>query len=207
VIVYNTAKVGSPPSRLADLTGAEWRGRVAMARPEFGTTRGQMAMLYDVWGPDAFRAWLEGLKDNGLRLYDGNSAVVRGVAYGEADVGLTDTDDVWSGQRNGWPVELRYEARDPAANPPSPGPMPIPNTVARVRGGPNPEGAASLINFLLGERVERMLASSESGNTPLRPAVAAEFADRAVPEPAAVDLARVAAAVPGAMEVCRAVLG
>ncbi|MEZ6163920.1 MAG: hypothetical protein R3B67_05735 [Phycisphaerales bacterium] len=32
--------------------------------------------------------------------------MVRAVAMGEIDVGLTDTDDVWSGQQNGWKVDF-----------------------------------------------------------------------------------------------------
>ena len=57
-------------------------------------------------GAEGFRSWAQGLKANGLRLYDGNSSVVRAAANGEIDVGLTDTDDVYSGQKQGWPLAM-----------------------------------------------------------------------------------------------------
>ncbi|QKK07177.1 MAG: solute-binding protein [Planctomycetota bacterium] len=91
----------APPSRLRDLTGDRFRGRVGMARPRFGTTRGHMGALLATAGTAVFRAWLEAMAANGLRLYDGNSTVVRAVTEGELDVCLTDTDDVWAQQLPG----------------------------------------------------------------------------------------------------------
>ena len=55
--------------------------------------------------------------------------------------------------------------------------MLIPNTVARVGGGPHPETAARLIEFLLSARAEQMIAESVSRNIPLGP-------ERAPPDPA-----------------------
>jgi len=112
VIVYRASRVpeAQVPRRLDALTDPTWRGRVAMARPEFGTTRGHLAALIQQHGPEATESWLRALKANALKVYSGNSTVVRAVAQGEADLGLTDTDDVWSGQRNGWDVEAAYES-------------------------------------------------------------------------------------------------
>src|SRR5690606_15422723 len=105
-------------------------------------------------GPDALRAWLRAMAANGVRLYDGNATIVRAIAHGEIDLGLTDTDDVWAAQRNGWPVAMVFERRDePAPSDPaalfSRGPLLIPNTIALVRGGPNPDAARRLVDFLL----------------------------------------------------------
>jgi iron(III) transport system substrate-binding protein len=44
----------------------------------------------------------------------------------------------------------------------------IPNTVALIKGGPNPEAGKKLIDFLLSKEVEQMLAFSDSGQIPLR---------------------------------------
>lgn len=123
VIVSRTSRVPASevPTRLDALTDPRWRGRVAMARPEFGTTRGHLAALIEHNGPEATEAWLRAMKANGLRVYSGNSTVVRAVAQGEVDLALTDTDDVWSGQRNGWDVEASFEADDGAAPPAAPG--------------------------------------------------------------------------------------
>lgn len=216
VIAYNTVRLPADkaPRRASDLIDPSWKGRVGMARPQFGTTRGQMGFYQSLWGDEQFRAWLKGLKDNGVRLYDGNSAVVRGISQGEIDVGLTDTDDVYAAQREKWPVALVLEAHEAApgegeAGPPmrSPGAMPIPNTAALVKGGPNGDAGRGLLDYILGARVERMLASSESRNTPIRPALLKEFPANAIPGAAALDIPRVAYRIPAAMKACDEVLG
>lgn len=108
VLVYNTkfVKPEEVPTRLAQMTDARWKGRVGIARPQFGTTRGHMAALRMACGESAYAKWLEGLKANDLRLYDGNASVVRAVATGEIHIGLTDVDDVHAGWANKWPLAM-----------------------------------------------------------------------------------------------------
>lgn len=211
VLAYNTERVKADeaPHRLADLVEARWKGRVGMADPRFGTTRGAMAALVAKWGSEQTRQWLEAMKGNGMRLYAGNSTAVRAVAAGEIDVCLTDTDDVWAAQANGWPVSLVYESldSDQGADFASFGALLLPNTVALVRGGPNPQGAAILIDYLLGVEVERILASSDSHNIAMRAEIAREFGKYAVEHPAELDLAEVASKMDEAMALCAEVLG
>ena len=121
----------------------------------------------------------------------GNAGVVRAVADGEADLGMTDTDDVWAAQANGLKVELVYPRHGPDGEPGA-GTLLIPNTVGLVAGGPNPEHAAALIDFLLSEATERLLAESVSHNIPLRPWLADEYPEWVVPDPLKIDYARVA---------------
>jgi len=171
-VVYNTKKLTleGVPRGLRALAGPEWKGRIGMARPQFGTTRGQMGAVLAQVGPEKYRAWLEGLRFNGVRLYDGNSTVVRAVAQGEIEVGLTDSDDVYGGLREGWPVAMVASGFGGGE-----GALTIPNTIALVRGGPHPKEAAALIDFVLGAKVERMLAVGEARHTPIRPGLAAEL--------------------------------
>ena len=110
---------------------------------------------------------------------------------GEADLGIADTDDVWAAQARGLDVKLIYP-RHGLEEVTGAGTLLIPNTVARVRGGPNPLTAALLIDFLLSEHVERLLAESVSHNIPLGEAVADDYPRYAVPDPLAVDLQRAA---------------
>lgn len=173
-IGFNTKRLSADavPRRLEEFATAVWKGRFGMARPHFGTTRTHMAWFLESVGEEAYRRTLEGLKANGVRLYDGNSSVVRGIANGEIEVGLTDTDDVYAAERQGWPVAMVFEAGARGE-----GPLLIPNTVALVRGAPHPDEAGVLIDFLLGERVERMLAESEAGLGPIRADVRRSFPD------------------------------
>ncbi len=215
VIAYNTERVPEEeaPRELLELMDERWRGRVVMARPQFGTTRGHMAALDAVWSSGGFEHWLRAMQKNGLRLVDGNATVVRMVAGGEADVGLTDTDDVWAGQREGWPVGLTYARhRHPVVVGVSAGAenrigvLTIPNTVSLIEGGPNPEAGEALAAFLLSPRVERMLAESDSHNIPIRPELAAEFPEYAVPDPMDLSYEAIADHMDEAMRLCDEVL-
>ena len=206
VIVYAPDRVDPDevPRTWMDLTRPSLQGRIVMADPRFGTTGGHLGAMKAYWtklaGAAYYEAFLMGLADNRVRLLPGgNAAVVRAVADGEADLGLTDTDDVWAARAAGHDVQLIY-ARHMLKGVPGGGTLLIPNSVARVTGGPNPSRAAVLIDYLLGEQVERLLAGSVSHNVPVHAAVAAEFPEYAVPDPLEVNLSRTAAAMPGAID-------
>lgn len=210
-VVYNTARLkeADVPRSLGELADPKWKGRIGMARPQFGTTRAQMAWLLASCGEESFRAWLTALKANNVRLYDGNSAVVRAASQGEIDVGLTDTDDVVSGQREKWPVAMVLErAGEVKAGLCSPGPLCIANTVALVKGGPHSKEAAALIDFLLSEKVEKLLAESESRNLPIHEALAHTLQGKLPISPMEMpDLPMIHRAVPAAMKACTEILG
>lgn len=178
VLAYNTKLVEAAdvPRELAGLTDPKFKGRIAMARPEFGTTRGHMAALHSL-GEEAFRNWLEGVAANGLRLFDGNAAVVRAVASGESWLGLTDSDDALIAQSNGWPVgyiiissvpNQTWSRRAPIGDAElfPEGAMQIPSTVGLVSGAPHRLEAEKLINFLLSRQAERLLAEGEGHTLP-----------------------------------------
>jgi len=214
VIVYapNRLDANDIPETWMDLTSTQFKGRLVMADPRFGTTGGHLGAMKAYWrrefGPGFYQAFLMGLADNEVRLISsGNAGVVRAVASGEADVGMTDTDDVWLARDQGMNVEMVYPLHEPPNGTGGGGTLLIPNTVSRVRGGPNPETAGALIDFLLSEQGERLLAESSSRNIPLRPGLNEEYEDLHVPDPLDVDLRRAAAmrteAIEQAMRVLR----
>jgi iron(III) transport system substrate-binding protein len=202
VIAYNTERVtaGDAPRTLEDVLDGRWKGRLVMASPEFGTTGGDVASWFVHYGFDRARKILQALKANRIRLVDGNSTAVRMVATGRADICFTDTDDVYAGQRNGWPVAMNF--LDQAGE----GPLAIPNTAALINRAPHPREAKELMDFLLSEKLEEMLVVSDSHNAPIHPSLAARFKSYALPKPLDIDYHKVADRLPTAIAAAREIL-
>jgi iron(III) transport system substrate-binding protein len=164
-VVVNTNKLAlsEAPASLLELTNARWRGKFALAYPMFGTTSAQFIALRSEWGENGWLAWCRALAANKPLLVDGNSMVVKLVARGEALIGLTDSDDVIAGQREGLPI---------AAAPLNAESLLIPNTLAVVRGAPHPHEAQALFTFLQSPIVAEMLVARgaiETTNSAQRP--------------------------------------
>lgn len=154
-LVINTNRLSSysAPHSLAELTNAAWRGKLALANPQFGTTGAHFLALRQHWGEAAWENWCRALAANKPLVVDGNSVVVKFVAQGEALVGLTDSDDIADGQREGLPV---------AALPLTEEMLLIPNTVGIVRNSPHTEVAERLFEFLQQRSVVERLVSARA---------------------------------------------
>lgn len=166
VLIWNRDQVRDPPGSLLELADPKWRGEVVMANPLFGTTASEAAALFQVLGRERAEAHFRALKANGVRIVDGNAVVADWVGRGEAKVGVTDTDDAYSRIRDGKPLGMRFPDQEGI------GTLVIPNTVALVRDGPNPDGARRLIDYLVSPEVEAMLARGGARQLPLRDGVA-----------------------------------
>ncbi len=201
-IAYNPQRVKAEqaPRRLEDLLAAKWKGRLAMAGPQFGTTGGDVASWFVHYGPEQARRILQGLADNKVRLADSNSAAVKLVATGQVDAALTDTDDVYAAQRNGWSVAMNLLDQD------GQGALVIPNTVAIVRNGPHADLAGRLVEYLLSQAVEEALATSDAHNTPADPVLREKFKQYEIPHPLKIDYAKVSQAMPEALAAANEVL-
>ena len=171
-----------------------------MATPEFGTTSGDIASWFTHYGSERAEKILQQLKANKIRLVDGNSTAVRMIATGQADVCLTDTDDVYAAQRNGWPISMNYLDQD------SDGSLVIPNTAAIIKKGPHPEEAKVLMDFLLSEQLEKMLAASDSHNSPIHKSLTGQFEQYIIPKPLHIDYAQIADNLPTAIRTAREIL-
>lgn len=202
VLAYDPARIAPDqlPRTWRDLPPRQRLAQTAIAMPLFGTTRGHLAAMFAYWGTDAATATLQKLRVGEVLLADGNAHVVRLIASGRAIMGWTDTDDVWAARQRGQRIELAYLPLDEELPP-----VWVPNTIARVRGGPHPDAARELIDFLVSEQVERMIYESASRNVPLRPALREAVGyDGPTPEP--LDQQRIADAVPEAMAATRRIL-
>jgi iron(III) transport system substrate-binding protein len=188
VIAYNTKKVsaGDAPKKLEDCLDSKWKGRIVMASPAFGTTGGDVASWFAHYGQDKAQKILNALKANDIRFVEGNSTAVRMVASGQADICFTDTDDVYAGQRNSWPVALNF--LDQAGD----GVLVIPNTAAIIAGCPHPKQAEVFMDFLLGEKTELMLVQSDSHNSPIHQNLADKYKSYSIVNPLNIDYNKVA---------------
>jgi len=169
VIVYNTDHVSHDevPRSIFELTAPKWRGKVAVAYPQFGTTRTHVAALFARLGPQPAKRFLKELLANEVRIVEDNAMVKNLVARAHPDaspiyLGLTDTDDVLSGQADGEPVGMVYPDQGTL------GTLVIPSTVAVIRGAPHPDAARQLVDYLAGPEVESALAGGRAGFIPVR---------------------------------------
>ncbi len=148
------------PRSLLDLTNAIYQGRIAMAKPLFGTTATHFLVLRQHWGKSNWLAWCYALAGNKPLLLDGNSAAARFTARGEASVALTDSDDIAAQAREGSalrPLPLTAVS------------LLIPNTVGVIRGSPHPEAAQRLFDYLQRpEIVARLIAARALEGTEMR---------------------------------------
>ncbi|NIA15898.1 MAG: extracellular solute-binding protein [Nitrospiraceae bacterium] len=167
VIVYNTNLVKTPPQSILDLAKPEWKGRVAIAKPLFGTTATHAAALFALWGEERAKAFFQSLLDNEVGILPGNATVRDAVARGDYAMGLTDTDDANGAVVDGLPARWLFPDQEAGGL----GTLIIPNTVALIAGAPHPEAGKELIDFLLTPEVEKRLAGMRSIQIPLNPTV------------------------------------
>ena len=164
ILIYNTNMLHKTelPESIFELTKPEWKGRVAMAYPLFGTTATHIAGLYGKLGKEKTEAFLKELKTNGIIIVDGNSVTRDMVAEGKVPIAFTDTDDAHVAIQAKKPVGVLYPDQDTF------GTLLIPNTVALIHDCPHPEEGKRFIDYLLSKEVESKLAFSESAQMPLR---------------------------------------
>lgn len=164
VLIVNTNLVAEAdmPDSIFELTDEKWRGSVGLAFPLFGTTATHAAALFAALDKDQAEAYFHALQQNDVMIVDGNSTAKDRVANGQLKVAFTDTDDASLAIEAGKPVRMIFPDRNGM------GTLLIPNTVALVADGPNPDNGKKLIDYLLSEDVERTLSHSGSLQMPLR---------------------------------------
>lgn len=211
VLAYDPQRMQAAdvPRTWGDVSAAprDWLSRLAIANPQFGTTRGHIAAQFALWGPQQATEWLQRLRDGGAQVVDGNAQAVRSVESGNADWCMTDTDDVWAAQRRGSKMDIAYPIMDETGKA-----LWIPCTVAMVNGGPDEAAARELIEFLVSAEAELALARSDSHNVPVRPVLRAQLQSEEnseqffSEEPSAMDYEKIADAMGVAMDKARETL-
>ena len=132
------------PRSLFELTNRNWQGKISVAYPMFGTTSAHFLALREAWGEKIWRDWMTALAANHPFIEEGNSWVVQRVGRGEALIGLTDSDDAISAQREGLPIAI-IDSNEAM--------LCIPNTLGWVRGSTHQAEADELAAYLQGPAV------------------------------------------------------
>jgi iron(III) transport system substrate-binding protein len=165
ILIVNTQLVAESdrPKGLADLLNPKFKGKIAIAKPLFGTTATHATCLFAAWGDTKAKAFFSDLKKNEVQVLSGNKQVATAVGNGQALFGLTDTDDAMGEIDAARPVAIIYP--DQGAD--ELGTLFIPNVLAIPKGAPQPAEAEALGNTLLGPTVEGKLANGPSAQIPL----------------------------------------
>lgn len=151
------------PHGVKDMLDPRWKGQFALANPLFGTTSFHIASLFVLWGDERAKQFLEGIKNNGLKLASSNGEVARWVALGKVKFGFVDNDDAFSMIKEGYPVEMIIPDQT------GDGTLFMPNAVAMIKNAPHPENAKKMIDYLLSLETEEMLARAVCRQIPLHP--------------------------------------
>jgi iron(III) transport system substrate-binding protein len=156
------------PTSMLSYTDPRWRGKAVIANPLFGTTTTQIAALFVLSGDERGHAFMQGLRDNAVKMSPSNGDSADLVARGEFAFSLVDSDDVVNRMKQHQPVEMIYP--DQGAN--EFGCFVVPNAAVLIAGSPHPSAGKQLIDYLLSKETERKLAFSDAAQIPLHPDVA-----------------------------------
>ena len=193
VLIYNTdlVKRDEVPRTLEGLAAPRWKGKFAVAKPLFGTTRSHLVALVVQLGEEQafklFRAW----RDNGLVLAASNGDVRNRVVDGTCEIGLTDTDDALGAMDRNKHVDFVVPDQTEEWR----GAFLIPNAVSVLKNCRHPQEARAFVDFLLRPETEKWLAENGMRQIPVRDVGAALPESLKKLTPARVDWEKVAGEV------------
>ena len=134
---------------------------------QFGGPVYSKAGMQLLLGDERFGKFVDGIFANDVQLLQSNGATMRAVSEGKLAWAFTDTDDFHVALTKGLPVGVVFPDQDEGGL----GTMLIPNSVGLVKNGPNPEHGKKLVDWILAEQTEALLAAAKSAQIPLRAGV------------------------------------
>ena len=169
VIIYNRQLISKEdcPKTIEDFAKSPYIKNSAIAYPIFGTTATHAAVHYAYWGEETASKFYGDMSNSGIMVLDGNSVVKDYVSSKKAFLGLTDTDDALLEMDKNKDLDIIFP--DQGEN--GMGTLVIPNTVAKIKNGPNPEQALKFIEFIISVRAEQMLTDDNWIQIPVHPEV------------------------------------
>jgi iron(III) transport system substrate-binding protein len=155
-IVYHTGRVEASevPDSVFDLTAPEFRGRVGLA-PTNGSFQDFISTMRAMVGDDRTLEWLTQMRENRVRTYQNNIAILEAVRRGEVDFGLVNHyyNEREKAENPGTPTENHFLAGD------DPGAVILTTAVGvTATAGDRAEDAQRLVEFLVGRRAQEYFA-------------------------------------------------
>ena len=170
VLVYNTDEVSEAelPASVVELTDPKWKGRIGVAPTNASFQAFVSAMVIEL-GEGRTREWLEGLKANDPKLYDGNTPIVEAAAAGEIEVGLVNHYYLYlvKEEQPDAPIENHFFPGD------DPGALVSVAGAGVVDGSDEEDEARRFVEFLLADEAQRFYVDeAEEAEYPLAGGIA-----------------------------------
>jgi len=170
VIAYNTnlVKPDDVPDSALSVVEPRWKGKVGFA-PTNASFIAHVTALRETVGEDKARAFVQGLKDNDAKRYDGNVQVLDAVANGEVQLGLVNHYYLYNEfkERPGAPVANAYPGQTGGE-----GTFVNLSGVGILKGTKRQAQAEAFVRFLLGTKAQEYFRD-EVSEYPLAQGVAA----------------------------------
>jgi len=94
VFAYAPDRVKVLPTSVTDLTKGEYKNQIGIA-PTNASFQAFLTALIESKGEGFAKSWLEGLQNNGVKIYAKNSAIVEAIDKGEISIGLVNHYYTW----------------------------------------------------------------------------------------------------------------
>ncbi|RYG54128.1 hypothetical protein EON80_32045, partial [bacterium] len=148
--------VATKPSQQKSLafTPKNLAGKFAISNPHFGTCTDWVSAYGSRWGKARTLAFFEEMKKAGVRILPGNADVALGVAEGNLEYGIVDTDDFLAQKRENKSIYLVKTTQDNVL---------VPGSASLVAGAPHRENARKLLDALLSAQSEQELIHQMPG--------------------------------------------
>lgn len=155
VLIYNKSLISKDdcPKTMEDFTKNANIAKTGLAYPIFGTTATHAAALFSYWGAAKAKTYYQDIQKAGVVILDGNGVVKDYVSQKKLMMGLTDTDDALSEMATNKDLDILFMDQGDGQM----GNLVIPNSVAKIKNGPNPEQAEIFIDYLLSAEAEQSL--------------------------------------------------
>jgi iron(III) transport system substrate-binding protein len=94
VFAYDPNKVSVLPKSISDLTKPIYKNQIGIA-PTNASFQAFLTAVIDNKGREFAKTWLQGLKNNGVKIYPKNSVIVEAIDKGEISIGLVNHYYTW----------------------------------------------------------------------------------------------------------------